>query len=59
MLKQRCEYDHLKKNKNYALSQKQNNSFELQRIGWTQNLLHFILHFKRICKKIFAGPQIS
>ena len=59
MLKQRCEYDHLKKNKNYASSQKQNNSFELQRIGWTQNLLHFILHFKRICKKIFAGPQIS
>ena len=47
MLKQRCEYDHLKKNKNYASSQKQNNSFELQRIGWTQNLLHFILHFKR------------
>ena len=30
-----------------ALSQKWNNIFEHQRIRWTQNLLHFILHFKR------------
>ena len=50
--KKRCEYDHLKKNKKQKLvsSQKQNNIFVLQRVHWTQNVLHFILHFKRnIC----------
>ena len=34
-------------NKNWASSQKQKNIFELQRIHWTQNLLQFILYFKR------------
>ena len=32
-------------------SQKQNNIFELQRIRWTQNLLHFVTHFKRNMSK--------
>ena len=44
-------YDHLKKNKNKASSQKQNNVFGLQRIHWTQNLLHFILHCRRNMQK--------
>ena len=39
-----------KKKKKLASSQKQSNSFVLQRVHWTQNLIHFILHFKKnIC----------
>ena len=32
--------------KKKASIQKQNNIFDLQRIRWAQNFLHFILHFK-------------
>ena len=56
MLKQRCEYDHLKKNKYYASIQKQNNIFEFERIRWTQNLILFSI-LRGTCKKIFAEPQ--
>ena len=53
--KQRCEYDHLKKNQ--VSIQKQNNIFHLQRICWAQNLVHFFPIWREICKRIFPEPQ--
>ena len=37
--------------------QKQNNIFELQRICWTHNLLHFFPILRGIFKRIFGEPQ--
>ena len=54
--KQRWEYDHLKKIIKSRFKKK-NNVFDLQRICWTQNLLHFFLILRGICRRIFAEPQ--
>ena len=52
--KQRCEYDHLKKNQ--VSIQKQNNIFHLQKICWAQNL-HFFPIWREICKRILPESQ--